>query len=93
MATGSATLDFGSTPTDQATILVTGLSGLSTGTFKEAFVQSDDSTSDNTAMDHRALGYFGRFSCEYVSSTTMNINCDLLAGFATGTFTIRYVTA
>lgn len=90
---GTATIDFGSTPTNQATILVTGLSGLSVGVHKEAFVQADDSTGSNDAAAHRLLGYWGRFTCEYVSATTMNIHCDLLIGFATGTFTIHYVTA
>jgi hypothetical protein len=90
---GTATLDFGSTPTDSASITVTGLSGLTIGTHKEAFVQSDDSTVDNSAGDHRLLGYWGRFTCEYVSTTDMIINCDLLIGEAKGTFVVHYVTA
>jgi hypothetical protein len=90
---GTATLDFGTTPTDSASVTVTGLSGLTIGTHKEAFVQSDDSTADNTVGDHRLLGYWGRFTCEYVSATSMKINCDLLIGDAKGTFTVHYVTA
>ena len=90
---GTATLDFGSTPTDKATILVTGLSGLSVGVHKEAFVQADDTTVGNNATAHRLLGYWGRFTCEYVSATSMNIHCDLLIGLATGTFVVHYVTA
>lgn len=93
MALGTATLDFGATPTDSATILVTGLSGLAIATHKEAFMQADDSTADNTASDHRLLGFWGRFTCEYVSATTMNIHCDLITGLAKGTFTVHWVTA
>ena len=90
---GTATLNFGTTGADSATILVTGLTGLTVAKHKEAFVQADDSTVDNTAKDHRLLGYWGRFTCEYVSATTMNIHCDLLIGLAKGTFTIHYVIA
>ena len=45
-----------------------------------AFAQADDSTADNEAIDHRFLAFVGRFSCEYVSATSMNINCDLIFG-------------
>jgi len=93
MAVGTATLNFGTTPTDSASVVVSGLSGLSVATHKEAFVQSDDSTVDNTALQHRQLAYYGRFTCEYTSATSMTINCDLTFGNATGTFTIHYVTA
>ena len=93
MATGTATLDFTSTPNNTASVTVTGLSGLSTGTFKEAFIQSDDSTVDNDSTNHRTLALYGRFTCEYLSSSSMIINCDLIAGYATGTFSVRYVTA
>ncbi len=90
---GIATLDFGSTPTNTGTILVTGLTGLSVAVHKEAYVQADDTTVDNNAAEHRLLGIWGRFTCEYVSATSMNIHCDLLVGEAKGTFKIHYVTA
>ena len=89
---GTATLDFGSTPTDNAVVQVTSLSGLSIGSHKEAFVQADDSTASNNANAHHLLGFWGRFTCEYVNATTMNIYCDLLIGNATGTFIVHYVT-
>ena len=90
---GTATLSFGSTPTDTASVTVTGLSGITTGTHKEAFVQGDDSTVDNNAAAHLLLGFAGRFTCEYVSSTSIKINCDLLMWQASGDFTIHYVIA
>lgn len=90
---GTAVLDFGATPAEDATVLVTGLSGLSIATHKKAFVQADDSTATNTANAHRLLAYWGQFSCEYVSATSMNIHCNLLVGLATGTFTVHYVIA
>ena len=90
---GTVTIDFGSTPTNTGTILVTGLTGLTLDTHKEAYVQADDTTVDNTAVEHRLLGIWCRFSCEYVSATTMNIHCDLFIGEVIGTFKIHYVTA
>jgi hypothetical protein len=94
VATGTATLDFGATPTDAASVLVSsGLSGLSVATHKEAFVQGDDATGDNDAAAHRELAAFGRFACEYVSATSMRIYCELVANLATGQFTLHWVTA
>lgn len=93
MATGTAVLDFGATPSDTATVLVPGLSGLTANSHLEAFVQSGDSTGDNDAGSHRQLAYSGKFSCEYVSASSFNINCDLLIGLATGTFKLHYATA
>lgn len=93
MATGTATLDFTSTPSDEATILVTGLTGLTVGTHKEAYIQGDDSTGDNDAAAHKLLAFAGKFDCEYVSATTMNVNCNLRLGLATGAFTIHWVTS
>ena len=92
-AQGTATLDFGATPTDEANVLVSGLSGLSVGTHKEAFVQADDSTGSNDTQAHRMLALSGRFSCEYVSASSMRIYCDLIIGAADGTFTIHWATA
>lgn len=93
MATGTATLDFGATPADEAVILVSGLSGLTVATHKEAFVQGDDSTVDNDANAHQFLGVSARFTCEYVSATEMSVRCDLIMGLATGQFTAHWATA
>lgn len=96
MALGTATLDFGATATDAANVLVTGLTGLAVGTHKEAFIQADDSIgggSGNTAQAHALLAFSGRFSCEYVSATSMRIYCDLLFALASGQFTVHWVTS
>lgn len=88
---GTATIDFGVTSTDTGSILVTGLTGLTTAHYKYAFIQSDDSTVDNTANDHKLLSRWGKLVCEYTSSTSMTIYCDLDIGEVTGTFKIRYI--
>jgi hypothetical protein len=92
MATGTATINFGSTPANQATALVSGLSGLSVGTFKEAWFEDDDSTTDNPSGNHKMMRIFARVGCEYVSATSMNINVDLIDGMTIGTFSARYAT-
>jgi len=92
-AQGTATLDFGATPADEASVLVSGLSGLTVGTHKEAFVQGDDSTGSNDALAHKFFALSGRFSCEYVSAASMRIYCDLVMGLATGTFVVHWATA
>jgi len=93
MATGTATIDFGATPTDTATVLVGGLSGLTVNSHLEPFVQGSDSTVDNSVDAHQQLAMRARFYCEYVSATNMNIVADVMIGFATGTFTVHYATA
>lgn len=93
MAVGTATIDFGSTPSDTATILVSGLSGLSGASHLEAFILGSDSVGENDATAHAFLSFSGRPRCEYVSATSMNIVIDLLLGLATGQFTVHYETA
>jgi len=92
MATGIATIDFGATPKDEATVLVSGLSGLSVGTHKEAFFQDDDTATGNTADDHKFMRMFARAGCEFVSATEMNINVFLMAGQATNQFKVHWAT-
>ena len=93
MATGTATLDFGATPTESASVTATGLSGLTTSTHLEAFAQGADTTATNTVDDHKFLATSGRFNCEYVSATSFKINCECTMGQATGTFVVHYATA
>jgi hypothetical protein len=93
VATDKTTIDFGATPTDTATILVVGLSGLTINSHLEPWIQGSDSTGDNSSDAHGQLASRSTCWCEYVSGTTMNIMCDVSIGFVTGTFTIHYATA
>lgn len=89
MATqGTATVDFGATPVDNATFTISdgSLSGL---TYAEAWVMRD-STGDNSVDEHETLGSLARLTCS-ISGTDLTVYCELLAGFVTGTFKIRYV--
>jgi hypothetical protein len=92
VATGTATIDFGATPTDTASALVSGLSGISAGSNKEPWFQDDDSTADNTTEDHKFMRMFARAGAEYVSATSMNINVFLCAGQMTGQAIVHWAT-
>lgn len=93
MATGTATIDFGVTPTDTGLIAVTGLSGLTVNSHLEAFIQGSDSTANNTTDAHQQLATRSKLYCEYVSSSSFNICVDVIIGFVTSTFIIHYATA
>lgn len=86
---GTATLAFGATPTDEATVEAT-TSGLTATDHIDAFVMADDSTAANDTTAHRFLALSGRFSCEYVSATSLRIRCDVTMGLATGDFTVHW---
>ena len=91
MATGTATVDFGSTPTHEASIAVTGQTLIASGSLVEAFVQGD-STADNTATDHRFAGVSFRLLCDtIIAGTGFTIYVTCIAGLAKGTFKIRWV--
>lgn len=94
MATGTIEIDFGATPANEATVLVSsGIAGLSIGSHKEAFAQGDDTTVTNpSAESHRQLAFSAKFSCEFVSSTSMRIYCTLTVGMASDKFLIHWVT-
>jgi hypothetical protein len=87
MAVGTATVDFGSTPVDNATFNITdaALSGL---TYAEAFWMRE-STAQNSVDEHETLASWSRLICS-ITGTTLTVYCELLAGFVTGQFKLRY---
>ena len=94
MAVGTAIINFGSTPVDTATILVTGLSGLSSASHLEAWVQGSDTNGAENGTDaHQQLQSRCNFNGEYVSASSFNINADVFIGFVTSTFIVHYATA
>jgi hypothetical protein len=92
MANTIQTIDFGTTATDEATLLVTGESGLTVNSYMEAWWQDSDSTVDNPASSHKFMGMYSSIRCEYVSATTLNINVRKNLGRATKTFKVRLMT-
>lgn len=89
--TGTATLDFGASPVDTAEVTVSGQSGLSSGSYIEAFFMSE-STSDNTADEHEEASALCPLVCQYVNATSFKIIAHPIAILGVGTFSVRWVT-
>ena len=90
-AQGTATLDFGSTPTDEATIAVTGQGSIAAGSHAEAFFMRE-TTGDNGVEEHEGMAIYCRLVCgDVVAGTGFTIYATMLAGFATGQFAVRWV--
>lgn len=89
---GTATINFGAFPgSNEASVAVTGLTGISATSKAEAYIMGDDTTSDHTAADHRYLPLFVSFTC---GTPTAAIGFTIYARCAEklqGTFTVRYV--
>jgi len=89
---GSATIDFGTTLTDEASVIITGLTDMLTTSHVVVFIEGDDTTADNNADAHKNLA---AFSTCYVTARTAGVgftaNVVLTEGFASKTFKIHYI--
>jgi len=88
--TGTATVDFGSTPLSEANVVVTDAS-VTSSAYVEAFVMID-STSDNDAGDHQHAAASWKLACE-PGSGSFTLYVTALMDLFWGTFKIRYVWA
>lgn len=91
-ASGTATIDFGGTPTSEASIAVTGQGSFLTTSLVEAFYQ-EQTTGDNDATGHAALAFLSAqpFCRAFVAGTGFTITVRMTEGVATGTFKIPWV--
>lgn len=90
MATGTATLNFGAAPgTDYTSVDVTGLSGLTTASHLEPWIQAD-TTTDHSPDEHRAESM--DIYAEYLTATSFRIHGQIRFGQAMGSFTVHYAT-
>ena len=98
MAVGTFIIDFGSTPTDEATATVAEASVTATSHL-EAWIQADDTTVgggaiENTPQAHDALSYF--MTKPTTKARVVGVSFDaqvrLWAGMATGKFKMHYAT-
>ena len=88
--TGTATIDFGITPTNSKVFTITDAS-VSATNYVEAFVMVD-STTDNTVIDHRHAAVSWKMSC-LPTTGSFDLYVDGLMDLCTGTFKIRYAFA
>jgi hypothetical protein len=89
---GTATIDFGSTPTSEASIVVTGQAAIASGSHVEAWIMGD-ATGGNDANVHKSLAAVARVVCHtIVAATGFTITVYIVgATGATGTFTLHWV--
>ena len=89
---GTGTIDFGATPTDNASLVITGLADMLTTSHVMVFIEGDDTTADNDANAHSTLAVF---SICYVTARTAGVgftaNILLAHGLASNTFKIHYI--
>lgn len=94
MATGTATIDFGATPAEETTLLVTGQAAIIAGSHVEAFFMHGDSTVDNTAEEHAMAAMMCPLSCQVVTpGDSFQIRAMPIAWMGIGTFKVRWVWA
>lgn len=87
---GVVEIDFGSTPTNEASVTVTGQTGIQTTSTVDATVMAR-STSNNTITDHQFAANALRFSVsEPVADTGFTITAYCLIGSVTGKFNVNW---
>ena len=92
--TGTATINFGSGQgSNEATVVVTGLSTISATSKAEAYVMADDTSTNHTANDHRYFGTLAHLTCGTPTAGTGFIIYARSVHKLTGTWSLRYVWA
>lgn len=93
MATGTAVLDFGVTPADEASIVVTGQASIGAGSPVEAFFMQE-ATADNGVDEHaEAAALCPLVVSDVVAGTGFTIRAHPIAMFGIGTFNVRWAWA
>lgn len=100
MASGTpilTTIDFGATPIDTATLVITGLADMTTTAHIEVFMQEDDTTVglggiENSAARHETLSLFAQCTATARSAGTgFTAKVRLMLGKAIGKYRIHYI--
>jgi len=90
-ASGTAVLNFGATPADEASIAVTGQAGIVSGSHAEAFFMQE-TTADNGADEHAEAAALCPLICgSIVAGTGFTIYAHPLAAFGLGQFNVNWV--
>jgi len=96
MATGqgTSTIDFGSHPgLNEASVVVTGQTGISATSKVEAFIMGDDTTTNHTAGDHRYVDTLAGFTCSTPTAGTGFTIYGRSVHKLNGQFSVRWVWA
>jgi hypothetical protein len=90
-AQGTATLDFGASPAEEASVVVTGQAGIIAGSHAEAFFMQE-TTADNGADEHAEAAALCPLVCsDIVPGTGFTIRAHPLAMLGIGQFSVRWV--
>ncbi len=90
-AQGTATLDFGATPADEASVVVTGQTGIVSGSHAEAFFMQE-TTADNGVDEHAEAAALCPLVCsDIVAGTGFTIRAHPIAMLGLGQFSVRWV--
>lgn len=90
--TGTTTIDFGAAPgANEASIAVTGISGIGGSAKVSAFIMSDDTSSDHTANDHKYFSSLASLTCGTVSAGVGFTIYARSIHKLTGQWSVRYV--
>jgi len=91
MPVGTSVISFGSTPTSESSVVVTGQLDIVSGAYCEAFIMGD-STGSNDIVDHKFAGVSFRLLCgDVVAGVGFTIFVTTIAGEVNGDFSIRWV--
>lgn len=89
---GVATLNFGAYPgTNEASVAVTGQSGILSTSTAQAFVKADDTTADHTANDHAYLPMLIGLACNTPTDATGFTIYARSQHKLQGTFKVRWI--
>lgn len=90
-AQGTAVLDFGASPAEEASVVVTGQAGIVSGSHVEAFFMRE-STSDNSNEEHEEAAALCPLVCgDIVAGTGFTIYAHPIAALGLGTYNVRWV--
>lgn len=90
-AQGTATIDFTSTPSEEATVVVSGQAGFVSTSLVEAFFMHGDSTADNGVDEHEEAAALCPLSCKWTVDGSFEIKAMPIAMLGIGTFKVHWV--
>jgi hypothetical protein len=91
VAQGTATIDFGATPAEEATVTVSGQAGFVSTSAVEAWIQHGDSTVDNGVDEHEEFAALSPLACKWTVDGSFEIKAMPIAMLGIGTFKVHWV--
>lgn len=90
MALGTATIDFTATPSEEATVTVSGQSGFVSTSAVEAWIQHGDTTADNGVDEHEEFAACCPLACKWTVDGSFEIKAMPIAMIGVGTFKVHW---